>query len=200
MVQRFLSQWAQVSRYGASRSACLARVCRGSVSHELRLPRPPRAPDLAHSGRKRLLRPQAGRPLRVHRRRARDRRPGRLRHDPMRPVVGCNLAISLGAAARQIQAGQFARADGSSDWRALSSKFLRRFADPSPKCVPEVRRIAKSQGKGDVLHRHRRFAQVAQCGVSSEFVGQFAKRGVLQAKLAPERAWRRVEQFGYGGK
>jgi hypothetical protein len=96
----------------------------------------------------------------------------------MRPLVGCDLAISPAALGRQIQR-QRSSADGSSGGRRLPSKFLRRFAGPSPKCVPEVRRIAKSQRKRDVFHRHRRFAQVAQRSVNSELVGQLTKRRIL---------------------
>ena len=81
-----------------------------------------------------------------------------------------------------------------------TSKFMRCFARPSPKCMPKVRRVAEPQRKRDVLHRHRRFAQITHRDMNSELVGQFTKRGVLQTKLTPERARRCLEQLGDGGE
>jgi hypothetical protein len=64
--------------------------------------------------------------------------------------------------------------------------------------MPKVGRVAEPQREGDVLHRHRRFPQVAQGDVGSEFVGQLTKRRILQMKLAPERTGRRIEELADG--
>src|ERR1700722_9843131 len=77
-----------ILRHGALRSACTVHLDRGFVPDELRISWPPRAPRLARPGRERMLRPQAGHPFRHHRRRARNRRSGHLRHDASAKSLG----------------------------------------------------------------------------------------------------------------
>ena len=80
-IARKFAPWRVAFGLSCSRSSRLC-VC------GLRIPRPSRAAGLARSGRKRLLRPQAGHPLRHHRPGARDRRAGHLRHDPSAESLG----------------------------------------------------------------------------------------------------------------
>ena len=121
------------------------------------------------------------------------------RQGSRRPLAGAIRPFRATPFAPSMQA-QYSSGERSSAWRRLPSKFLRRFACPSSKCVPKVRRLAESEREGDVLHRHRRFAQVAQRDVNSELVGQLPKRGVVHAKLPPERTRSRPEQLSDGGE